>query len=93
MYRQFTTHLQLNFKLMPAILLILPPFTLPDAFMVVCGARHTAGVISSDCMVFDFKYWSESCCMVYSRASALQEHALARTMRGLLSERGNSCLP
>jgi hypothetical protein len=31
--------------------------------------------------------------MVYSRASALQEHAFARTMGGMLSERGNICLP
>ena len=31
--------------------------------------------------------------MVYSRASAWQEHAFSRTMEGMLSELGNQCLP
>jgi hypothetical protein len=31
--------------------------------------------------------------MVYSRASAWQEHAFSRTMGGMLSELGNLCLP
>jgi hypothetical protein len=39
--------------------------------MVVCGARHTAGVLSSGCMSLLFFNWSESFCV---------EHALARTI-------------
>ena len=31
--------------------------------------------------------------MVYSRASAWQEHAFSRTMGGMFSEWGNICLP